>query len=189
MNRATLILVLMTTAPAFAGSSLEQDPYALIAQSASITQSAPIALPSPIEANAGSPGLGLKCAQKHKELEASLVKFKQMGVGVGPFQRQLDDAKSQLAEGRTAEANETLKRLEENLVDQQKRFYSNKWQSWHTGRKLLAQKRIGLRSSDLERSIKPSGKSSNKSSISSSITSKLSGKDTKYNPVIYAIAR
>ncbi|MBX9572340.1 MAG: hypothetical protein K2X77_25820 [Candidatus Obscuribacterales bacterium] len=127
------------------------------------------------------------CQTKQVRLQEAISKFGEMGVGVAPFQSQLNASKQLLSEGKASEAAGVLARLENNLVDQQNRYYSNKWQSWHNERALLARaftKKQGNKAS-VSRSSQPA-KSNN---MSKTIGSVISKKDTKYKPIIYAIAR
>lgn len=125
-----------------------------------------------------------ECQAKQERLQVAISKFGEMGVGVTPFQAQLDESKQLLSDGKETEASGILSRLERSLVDQQNRYYNNKWQTWHNERKLLTQafiKRGGMAASP-PRTIKSN-------SMSKAVGSVVSKKDTKYNPMIYPIAR
>lgn len=130
-----------------------------------------------------SSDLEKECQAKQDRLQLAISKFGEMGIGVTPFQSQLDESKQLLSEGKQTEASSILGRLERSLVDQQNRYYNNKWQTWHNERKLLTQAFIkrGV-SANPPRTIKSN-------SMSKAVGSVVSKKDTKYNPVIYPIAR
>ncbi len=130
-----------------------------------------------------SSDLEKECQAKQDRLQLAISKFREMGIGVAPFQSQLDESKQLLSEGKQTEASSILGRLERSLVDQQNRYYNNKWQTWHNERKLLTQAfiRRGV-AANPPRTIKSN-------SMSKAVGSVVSKKDTKYNPVIYPIAR
>ena len=133
-----------------------------------------------------SPNLQKNCELKQTQLQLAIAKFGAMGVGVTPFQSQLNESKQLLTEGKASEASSILARLESNLVEQQNRYYSNKWQSWHNERKLLAE---AFRKKEKHRASIDPPRSIKHNNMSKAVGSVVSKKDTKYNPMIYPIAR
>lgn len=125
------------------------------------------------------------CQAKQIRLQHAISRFGDMGVGVTPFQAQLNQSKQCLADGKANEAAEILAHLEDSLREQQNRYYSNKWQSWHNERKLLAE---AFRSKQKNQASVSTSRSK-PNNMSKAVGSVISKKDTKYNPVIYPIAR
>lgn len=143
---------------------------------------------APMAVSAGTNGVSEpspKCMQKFIQMKTAIQKFEQMGVGIAPFEALLNSAQTQISSGEFDAATATLDRLERSLTDQQKRFYTNKWNVWHGQRMSLTGVAGKKRRAQ---AIAQSSGSSNKQ-MSGSVRSTLAGKDTKYQPLIYPIAR
>lgn len=167
----SLSVLALSTIPAAAAPEAALDSEQTEAQST--------AVPAPVQ----DPKLTKDNEQKIAQLQIAIKKFEGMGVGVAPFKTELEQVKELNASGDSSKAAIQIERLESNLIDQQKRFYSNKIQVWLNERKLLAQAIQHKDKSGLQRS------SGNHSNMSHAISSAISKKDTKYNPMIYPIAR
>ena len=74
--------------------------------------------------------------------ENVIGKFKEMGVGVTPFELSLQNIKGMVSENRISDAKWQLDRLNYSLSDQQRRFYADKIQSWHTDRQRAIAERV-----------------------------------------------
>jgi hypothetical protein len=121
--------------------------------------------------------------EKAATMQSAISKFKKMGVGVAPFEHSLQNARILIAEGKTAQANEALGRLNDSLMDQQKRFYVDKIQSWHCDRARLIANKIAAKGSGGYSYRSPAAE------LSKAAHHTLSKKSVSGSPMIYPIAR
>jgi outer membrane PBP1 activator LpoA protein len=119
--------------------------------------------------------------EKAAAMQIAIDKFKHMGVGVSMFEHSLQHARILIAEGKTAEANEALGHLNESLADQQKRFYADKIQSWHSDRARMIANKIAVKNGQIPYSAA--------SDLSRSAHRTLSKKAVSGSPLLYPIAR
>lgn len=120
-------------------------------------------------------------AEKAAAMQVAIDKFKNMGVGVSLFEQSLQHARILIAEGKSAEANEALGRLNHSLTDQQKRFYADKIQSWHSDRARMIADRIAMRNGQTP--------ANSAGDLSRAAHRTLSKKSISGSPMIYPIGR
>ena len=126
-------------------------------------------------------------AKALQSCEQAINKFKEMGVGVAPFESITAQAHSLLEANQVGEAEELTLALKHSLEDQQRRFYANKIQVWHNQIKLQQEEMKKKKGHHLASSSSPSTKSGG--NLAKGAHGVLSRADAKYTPLIYPIAR
>ncbi len=126
-------------------------------------------------------------AKALQSCEQAINKFKEMGVGVAPFESVTAQAHGLLEANQIGEAEELTFALKHSLEDQQRRFYANKIQVWHNQVKLQQEEMKKKKGHNLVSASSPSTKSGG--NLAKGAHGVLSRADAKYTPLIYPIAR
>lgn len=145
--------------------------------------SAPVANPQVSKAPSHSAEDITKALQS---CDQAINKFKEMGVGVAPFEAISSQAHGLMQANQVGEAEELTFGLKHSLEDQQRRYYANKIQVWHN--------QVKLRQEELKKkkghvvSSNTTG-TNNGGGLAKGAHGVMSRADAKYTPMIYPIAR